>query len=854
MKRFLTPSIFGIRPSTLLTLYGWRLRRHKIQELLAGIGIVIGVALFFGVLVANTSVSSSESGLIHAVIGSARLQIAARSSAGLNANLVQRVRQLPGVEVAAPVLRIDAAIAGPSGRQTIQLVGVTPALAGLKASATKDVGIAELLLSGGIGLPTSVANAIGAEINSNVSILANGEGHTAKVRGVLGSQVIGQVASSPIAVAILEEIQHLAGLPGRITEVFIEPSPGSEAKVERELYRLAAGRFDVAPADREISLLNTAASPSGQSTTLFAAISAIVGFLLALNAMLLTVPERRRFVAELRTQGFGPRQILLILLSHALILGVGASLIGIGIGSILAHTVFDEVPSYLAVAFPIGSHSVVAPTTVLLAFVCGILAVLVASLPPAFDLSPKRPVDAVLHGSGQPGHLVSRHLERTFGVVGLGLIALVAIGTLLAPRLTIVGGIGLAFASVLIAPAALGVLTRALEPISERIHGSMLALALIELRATAMRSLALAGVAAVAVYGSVAIQGARADLSRGLHAAIVQFLGTADIWVTTGDNVFTTDSFHANGALAKIARAPGVASVREYQGSLLNVGDHRLWIRARPPSDSVVLQSSQLLHGNYTQASTRIREGGWAAVSAGFASEHRLQVGSRFYLPAPAGSAPLRVAAITTNAGWPAGAITISTSVYRKYWQTTDPSAIEVNLKPGVAPAAGRRDVSTALGAHPGLWVQTRAQREAQFDGSARQALRTLGEISTLLLVAAALAVAFALSAAIWQRRPQLASLKTQGFKSRQLWRSLLLECAIVLGVGCGDGAILGIYGHVLAGRWLKLTTGFPAPFALGELDLLITVALVGGLALLVVATSAGVSASRVSPEVSFQE
>ncbi len=855
VKRPLTPTIFGIRVSTLLTLYGWRLRRHKVQELLAGVGIVIGVALFFGVLVANTSVSSSESQLIHAVIGSTRLQIAARSSAGLDANITQRVRQLPGVEVAAPVLRVDAAIVGPkTRRQTIQLVGVTAALAGLSAPATKDAGVAELLLSGGIGLPSSVANAIGAETSDNVTVLANGEAHTARVRGVLGSQVIGPVASSPIAVAILGEVQHLTDLPGRITEVFIRPSRGSEAKVTRELRDLAAGRFDVGPADREIGLLNAAASPSGQSTTLFAAISAIVGFLLALNAMLLTIPERRRFVAELRTQGFGPRQILLILFSHAMILGIGASTIGIVVGTILAHTVFNEIQSYLAVAFPIGAHSVIAVTTVLLAFACGILAVLVASLPPVFDLNPRRPIDAALHGSGQAGHLVSTHLERTFGIIGFGLIAVVAVGTLLVPRLTILGGVGLAFASVFIVPAALSALTRVLEPISERIHGSMLALALIELRATAIRSLALAGVASVAVYGSVAIQGARADLTRGLHSAIVQFLGTADIWVTTGDNVFTTDSFHVNGALTKIPHAPGVASVRVYQGGLLNVGDHRLWIRARPPTDKVVLQSTQLLEGEYARASSLIRQGGWAAISEGFASERGLHVGDRFYLPTPAGAEPLGVAAITTNAGWPSGAITVSTADYQKYWQTTDPSAIEVNLRPGVSPVSGQHAVRAALGPRQGLWVQTRAQREAQFDGSARQALRTLGEISTLLLIAAALAVAFALSAAIWQRRTRLASLKTQGFKSGQLWRALLLESAIVLSVGCGAGAILGIYGHVLAGRWLKLTTGFPAPFALGEVDLVLTVGLVGGLALIVVAASAGISSSRVSPEVSFQE
>jgi putative ABC transport system permease protein len=745
-------------------------------------------------------------------------------------------------------------IVGPKGRrQAIQLIGVTPTLAGLGAPAAKDASVAEGLLSGGIGLPSSVAGAVGAEINDNVTVLTNGEAQTVKVRGVLGSQTIGPVASSPVAVALLSEVQRLTDLPKRVTEIFIRPYPGHESTVAAALRKLAAGRLDVEPADSELRLLSDAAGPSSQSTTLFAAISAIVGFLLALNAMLLTVPERRRFVAELRRQGFGPRQVLLVLGSQALILGIAASIAGIVVGAVLARTVFNEIPSYLAIAFPIGAHSVIAFTTVLLALACGVLAVLLASLPPALDLRPSRPIDAALRESGQSGQGIRTRTVIVFAIVGGALIVIVAVGTLVASSLTIVGGIGLALAAACLAPVALTGLVDVIAPVSERMRGSMLALAIVELRATAARSIVLAAVAAVAVYGSVAVQGARADLSRGLHAAIVEFLGTADVWVTSGESVFTTDSFHANGALVKIARAPGVASARVYQGGLLNVGDHRLWIRARSPKDSVVLQSSQLLEGNYTHASRLIRQGGWAAVSAGFASERGLHVGDSFLLPTPAGPERLGVAAITTNTGWPSGALTIAVADYRKYWQTSDPAAIEVNLKSGISPAAGRRAVLVALGSRPGLSVQTRAQREAQFTGSVSQALRTLGEISTLLLIAAALAVAFALSAAIWQRRGRLASLKTQGFNSRQLWRSLLIESIIVLGVGCADGAVLGIYGHALAGRWLKLTTGFPAPFSLGEVELLLTIALVAGIALGVIALP-GLSAARVSPEASFQE
>ncbi|MGH2911708.1 MAG: FtsX-like permease family protein [Solirubrobacteraceae bacterium] len=852
--RLSSPTIFNMRIGTLFALYGWHLRRHRLQEFFAGLGIALGVALFFGVLVANTSVISSESQLIHAVVGSARLQLSARSSAGFDEKIAYRARNLPGVELTAPVLRLDASIVSRVGRrQAIQLIGVTPALAGLGASATKEAAVANLLLSGGIGLPSTVANAIRVDANENVAIVANGEAHPATVTGVLGSQLIGPVASSPVAVALLNRVQKLADLPGRVTEVLVRPYPGDERKVERELRTLAAGRLDVGPADNEIRLLADAAAPSGQSTTLFAAISAIVGFLLALNAMLLTVPERRRLVAELRTQGYGPRQVLLILTVQALLLGIVASTAGIVIGVVLARTVFDEIPSYLAVAFPISAHSVIVPTTILLALACGVFAVLAASIPPALDLRPSRPLDAVLHDHKQPGQRISRRSIAALGVTGVSLIAIVAVGVLIVPSLTIAGGIGLALASVCLAPVVLSALIHVLGPLSEHMRGSMLALAIVELRATATRSIVLAAIAAVAVYGSVAIQGARADLSRGLHAAIVQFLGTADIWVTTGDSVFTTDSFHANGALVRIAHAQGVATARVYQGGLLNVDDHRLWIRARPPSDRVVLQSSQLLEGDYTQGSRLIRRGGWAAISTGFAAESGLHVGEHFYLPTPSGPERLGVAAITTNTGWPSGAITLSTADYQKYWQTSDPAAIEVNLKPGVSATAGTQAIRAALGSRPGLSVQTRAQREAEFDATAHQAVRTLGEISTLLLVTSALAVAIALSAAIWQRRRRFASLKTEGFTTKQVWRSLLIESTVVLGVGCLDGAILGIYGHALAGRWLKLTTGFPAPFSLGEIAMLLMVGLVAGIALSVIALP-GLAAALVSPEVSFQE
>ena len=182
--------------------------------------------------------------------------------------------------------------------------------------------------------------------------------------------------------------------------------------------------------------------------------------------------------------------------------------------------------------------------------------------------------------------------------------------------------------------------------------------------------------------------------------------------------------------------------MRDYQGGLLDVGARRMWVRARPPEDPAMLESSQLLEGGYALATRRIRAGGWVAVSSEFAAEHRLAVGSPLSLPTPSGPAPLRVAAITTNSGWPAGALTLSARDYSRWFGAAYVAALEVDLAPGVSAAQGRRIVLAALARDPGLAVHTAAERVALSETSARQGLRTLGEILTLLLLAAALAVA----------------------------------------------------------------------------------------------------------------
>ena len=101
--------------------------------------------------------------------------------------------------------------------------------------------------------------------------------------------------------------QELTGLGATREPHPRAPAPGRAARVRAALERLAAGRLNVEAIDYEERLFAKAAAASNQSTALFAAISALVGFLFAFNAMLLTVPQRRRLVVDLRRDGYATR-------------------------------------------------------------------------------------------------------------------------------------------------------------------------------------------------------------------------------------------------------------------------------------------------------------------------------------------------------------------------------------------------------------------------------------------------------------------------------------------------------------------------------------------------------------------
>lgn len=810
-------------------LYASRVREQLGQELLALVGIAVGVSLLFAALVANTSLTGSFERVTHGIVGDARFQLAGRGE-GFDAARLQAVQRLPSVAAAAAILEVRSEIRTPAGRQSVLLIGVTPDFAKLGGTLTRGFSYAWLAGVRALALPTPLVDKLGISLGESVTLNVDGRNVQARLGAKLQGSDVGSLVGSPIAIAPLRYAQELSRRPDVVSRIFVRPRRGQEAATERALRVLAAGRADVRPADFDAALFRQASQPTSQSTTMFSVFSAMVGFLFAFSAVLLTVPKRRLLIADLMMEGFGARTALKVLLFDALVLGVVATALGILVGDQLARQLFDQRPAFLDMAFAFGSVRITTASTVAVAVVGGIAASLVAVLGP---MAP-----ALLSADDEEVDSRERtHVAYLPVALGLGFLALgtaIVIANPGSARVGIGGLVCLTAAMLLLLPALLHVLVSLLDAATRGIRSIVPFLAVNDLRdpATHLRSLAVAATGAVAVFASVALQGSHADLQRGLDRTAHDLASIGDVWAVApgAANLLVTTPF----ARPPVSRPTGIASLADYRGSFLDIADRRIWVFGSSTSARRPFPRGQMIDGNTAEATRRLREGGWAVVSAALAGELGLHVGERFTLPSPVPVA-LRVSALSTNMGWPPGAIVLNAEDYARAWGSSDVSAVTATLAPGTTPAEGSRLLRAALGPRSGLVVKTAAERDRALNAGSRQGLARLTQIADLVLVSAMIAMAAAMAGMILQRRAFLASMKVEGYSTSELWRSLLLEATVLVGAGCAIGAGFGLLGQSLLSRALTSVTGFPVAYSIAALDAIVSCVLVTVIAVAII-------------------
>jgi putative ABC transport system permease protein len=551
-----------------------------------------------------------------------------------------------------------------------------------------------------------------------------------------------------------------------------------------------------------------------------------VGSFVIFNTLSVTVAQRTREFATLRTLGASRRQVLGSVLLEALVIGVLASLIGLVAGLGLARGL-EAVFTALGAKLP-NSGTVLATRTVIVSLAAGIIVTLLASIAPALRVTRVPPIAAVREGAIMPtGRLARVHtpLLAAASVAGLAILGpgLFAGGLSTGTRLLILGGgaallfAGLAFVSRwLVAPLA-----AAIGRPFERFAGATGMLARENTTRNPARTAITAGaltvgvalVAFVAVLGAGLRDTVHAEINQQIHADYVVSASGGTLPPSVGETVSATPGVSASAVRAGQANAYGkTEQITGVDPANVTHFYNFTWASGSGPADLARLG----LTG--------------AIVTKQFASAHHLVVGRRFGLQTQSGTRlELTVVGIQNPpvvVELP-GALTISTSLFDRSFSQPSDSGVLVDTAGGASPAAAR-SLEHLLAGFPNAQVQTLAAFTKSQEAGINALLELFYVLLALSIVVSLFGIVNTLALAIVERTREIGALRAMGMTRRQVSRMIRIESQITALIGAVIGIVVGVALAALATLALS-TWNLTFSLPLSTLAVLLLVALLAG-------------------------
>src|SRR5207302_10572849 len=154
----------------------------------------------------------------------------------------------------------------------------------------------------------------------------------------------------------------------------------------------------------------------------FGGIALFVGSFVIANTLSLTIAQRTRELATLRTLGATRRQVLSSVMVEALVIGLLASIVGLFLGLGLAKGLNSLLVSF-GIDLP-QTGTVFQTRTIVVSLVVGVVITLLAALRPAIRSTRVAPIAAVREGSVLPPSRFARFGELAALATVLGSVAL----------------------------------------------------------------------------------------------------------------------------------------------------------------------------------------------------------------------------------------------------------------------------------------------------------------------------------------------------------------------------------------------------------------------------------------------
>ena len=794
--------------------------RRKLRTVLTAIAIVLGVALITGTYVLTDSIKGAFGGIFSQVYRGTDATVTGKSAFTLSGqsnqnappfaeSLLPKVRSLPDVADAfGGVGGIAHLILG----GTVVHFGGAPNL-GFSVDPKRPELNSLTLVRGDWPGPDQIVidQATGHKkhlsVGQTIGVQANGPTLQMKISGFVHFGGAASLGGATLSGFDLPTAQRLFQRIGKLDQIRAKAKAGvTPAKLAAEIRAilppLTQVRTGQAQAKSDARGTESFLNFLQDFLLAFGGIALFVGSFVIANSLSITITQRTRELATLRTLGATRRQVRRSIVIEGLAIGALASVVGIGVGLGLGVGLFKL---FDLVGFTLPNNGLVLHTrTIVVALVVGILVTVLASLRPAVRATRVPPIAAVREGSDLPPGRFAK-----FRPVGSALLTAVGFALLIyglfahglgTKGILLSMGVGtlLIFIGVaLLAARFARPLAWILGSPAARFGGAAGALARDNARRNPQRTASTASALMIGLALVTLVAVIAAGITKSFRGAV------NDLWVSgyaiTAQNNFDPIPIAAGNAAAKTPGVQAIANVRGGDAQILG-GVHQA--TAVGPGGSQIF-NMKWLDGGSNAVFTKLGAHG-AFIDDGFAKSHHLTIGSPLILTAPTGkSVDLHVVGIfkPPTGGSPFGPVTISDQAWDKIYDTPMNIYSFVRMKGGET-VADKAALEHQLKAFPNAKVQTKQQFIDNQISGLNAILNVLFVLLALSVVVSLFGIVNTLVLTVFERTREIGMLRAIGMTRWQTGMMILGESVITALMGGVIGIVLGlVLGGLLAVR-----------------------------------------------------